>query len=252
LKLRFAVASQSERAAPTVVLIEDEHALATTMCDALDSSGYRVRVAETGAEARTLVNEAQPDLIVLDLMLPDVDGLVLCSALKAIADTPIVICSASASKRDAILGLKLGADDFIAKPFDIYELEARLEAVLRRARRSSAPEPRLPPEDTIRLGNLVIYSAKRQVSVGGQSVALTPTEYRLLSVLASRPDLVVSRDDLASRVWGYENASSGRTIDVHIRRLRIKLSGTRIPAPTIETVRGAGYKLADGNSGLPG
>src|SRR5262245_60328789 len=109
------------------MLVEDDHAVAQTLTDALESSGYRVWLAETGADAKTLLEQTRPDL-----MLPDVDGLVLCSGLKAIADVPIVICSATPQKRDAILGLKLGADDFIAKPFDIYELEARVEAVLRR------------------------------------------------------------------------------------------------------------------------
>src|SRR5258707_610656 len=118
--------------ATTIMLVEDDHGVAQTLTDALESSGYRVWLAETGADAKTLLEQTRPDLIILDLMLPDVDGLVLCSGLKAIADVPIVICSATQQKRDAILGLKLGADDFIAKPFDIYELEARVEAVLRR------------------------------------------------------------------------------------------------------------------------
>src|SRR6266480_3927360 len=118
--------------ATTIMLVEDDHAVAQTLTDALESSGYRVWLAETGMDAKTLLEQTRPDLIILDLMLPDVDGLVLCSGLKAIADVPIVICSATPQKRDAILGLKLGADDFIAKPFDIYELEARVEAVLRR------------------------------------------------------------------------------------------------------------------------
>src|SRR5438270_10309527 len=114
------------------MLVEDDRPVAQTLIDALESSGYRVWHAENGADAKTLLEQSRPDLIILDLMLPDVDGLVLCSGLKGIADVPIVICSATPQKRDAILGLKLGANDFIAKPFDIYELEARGEAVLRR------------------------------------------------------------------------------------------------------------------------
>src|SRR5579862_4536792 len=127
------------------MLVEDDHAVAQTLTDALESSGYRIWLAETGADARTLLEQTRPDLIILDLMLPDVDGLVLCSGLKQIADVPIVICSATPQKRDAILGLKLGADDFIAKPFDIYELEARLEAVLRWTKSRRGPEPKLDP-----------------------------------------------------------------------------------------------------------
>jgi two-component system response regulator MtrA len=227
------------------MLVEDDHAVAQTLTDALESSSYRVWLAETGADAKMLLEQTRPDLIILDLMLPDVDGLVLCSALKAIADVPIVICSATPQKRDAILGLKLGADDFIAKPFDIYELEARVEAVLRRTSQSRANHESPPsPPDHIRVGELIIDRSRRRVTLGGEPIQLTPTEYRLVSALASRPDEILSRDDLATLVWGYQDASSGRTIDVHIRRLRVKLSQGPVPAPAIVAVRGFGYKMA--------
>jgi two-component system response regulator MtrA len=227
------------------MLVEDDHAVAQTLTDALESSGYRVWLAETGADAKTLLEQTRPDLIILDLMLPDVDGLVLCSGLKAIADVPIVICSATPQKRDAILGLKLGADDFIAKPFDIYELEARVEAVLRRTSQTRVNHEASPsPPDHIRVGELIIDRSRRRVTLGGEPIQLTPTEYRLVSALASRPDEILSRDDLATLVWGYQDASSGRTIDVHIRRLRVKLSQGPVPAPAIVAVRGFGYKMA--------
>jgi two-component system response regulator MtrA len=231
--------------ATTIMLVEDDHAVAQTLTDALESSGYRVWLAETGADAKTLLEQTRPDLIILDLMLPDVDGLVLCSGLKAIADVPIVICSATPQKRDAILGLKLGADDFIAKPFDIYELEARVEAVLRRTSQTRVSGEASPsPPDHIRVGELIIDRSRRRVTLGGEPIQLTPTEYRLVSALASRPDEILSRDDLATLVWGYQDASSGRTIDVHIRRLRVKLSQGPVPAPAIVAVRGFGYKMA--------
>jgi len=231
--------------ATTIILVEDDHAVAQTLTDALESSGYRVWLAETGADAKTLLEQTRPDLIILDLMLPDVDGLVLCSGLKGIADVPIVICSATPQKRDAILGLKLGADDFIAKPFDIYELEARVEAVLRRTTQTRVNTEVSPsPPDHIRVGELIIDRSRRRVTLGGEPIQLTPTEYRLVSALASRPDEILSRDDLATLVWGYQDASSGRTIDVHIRRLRVKLSQGPVPAPAIVAVRGFGYKMA--------
>jgi two-component system, OmpR family, response regulator MtrA len=226
------------------MVVEDDHAIAQTLMDALESSGYRIWLAETGADARTLLEQSRPDLIILDLMLPDVDGLVLCSGLKAIADIPIIICSATQQKRDAILGLKLGADDFIAKPFDIYELEARVEAVLRRTTQTRVAEPPPSPPDHIRVGELIIDRSRRRVTIGGESIQLTPTEYRLVSALASRPDEILSRDELATLVWGYQDASSGRTIDVHIRRLRVKLTSGAIMAPAIVAVRGFGYKMA--------
>ena len=226
------------------MLVEDDPAIAQTLVDALDSIGYRVWHAENGADARALLEQTQPDLIILDLMLPDVDGLVLCSGLKSIVDAPIIICSATPQKRDAILGLKLGADDFVAKPFDIYELEARIEAVLRRTIQSRHAAPAAAPADHIRVGELVIDRSRRRVTLGGEPIQLTPTEYRLISALASRPDEILSRDELAQLVWGYQDASSGRTIDVHIRRLRVKLSQGPVPAPAIVAVRGFGYKIA--------
>jgi two-component system response regulator MtrA len=225
------------------MLVEDDPAVAQTLTDALEAGGYRIWLAETGADAKTLLEQSRPDLVILDLMLPDIDGLVLCSGLKSIADIPIIICSATPQKRDAILGLKLGADDFIPKPFDIYELEARVEAVLRRTRQARAVEPAAPP-DHIRVGDLVIDRSRRRVTLGGEPIQLTPTEYRLVSALASRPDEILSRDELAQLVWGYQDASSGRTIDVHIRRLRVKLAAGPVPAPPIVAVRGFGYKMA--------
>jgi DNA-binding response OmpR family regulator len=230
----------------TIMLVEDDPAIAQSLIDVLETSNYVVWLAENGADAKAMLEERQPDLILLDLMLPDVDGLVLCSTLKSLADVPIIICSATPQKRDAILGLKLGADDFIAKPFDIYELEARIEAVLRRAshsRTSTAPAA-APSTDQLRVGDLVVDRSRRRVTLGGATLQLTPTEYRLVSVLSSRPDEVFSRDELAQLVWGYQDASSGRTIDVHIRRLRVKLASGPVPAPAIVSVRGFGYKIA--------
>jgi len=226
------------------VLVEDDPAVAQTMADALDSSGYRVRHAATGSAARALVEQSRPDLIVLDLMLPDVDGLVLCSGLKQLSPTPIVICSATPEKRDAILGLKLGADDFIPKPFDIYELEARLQAVLRRSRRRRSPERKMDPGKATHLANLSIDPARRSVRVGAEPLALTPTEYRLLATLADRIDEVVTRKELAQNMFRDHKASTGRSIEMHVWRLRAKLGRTRVPAPAIVAVHGLGYKLA--------
>jgi two-component system response regulator MtrA len=169
---------------------------------------------------------------------------VLCSVLKNMAEVPILICSGAQRRRDAFLSLKLGADDFIAKPFDIYELEARVEAVLRRTSQTRVAESSPSPPDHIRVGELIIDRSRRRVTLGGEPIQLTPTEYRLVSALASRPDEILSRDDLATLVWGYQDASSGRTIDVHIRRLRVKLSSGPVPAPAIVAVRGFGYKMA--------
>lgn len=232
--------SRSPRA--IILLVEDDVATAAMLADVLASSGYDVRVAPTGGSARVLVERVQPDLIILDLLLPDDDGLVLCSVLKNLAEAPILVCSGTQRRHDQFLSLKLGADDFIGKPFDIDELLARVEALLRRAARQQPPEA-LVPDAPVRVGDLLIDHAMHQVSLAGQVVQLTPTEYRLLAVLAARPDQVVPREMLAKLVWGDPDAGSGRTIDVHVGRLRMKLAQRSDTAPQIVSVRGFGYKM---------
>ncbi len=226
----------------TILLVEDDAAIAFMLTDVLESTGYMVSVAGTGAAARAQVEAHTPDLIILDLVLPDEDGLVLCSVLKNMAGVPILICSGTQRRRDAFLSLKLGADDFIAKPFDVYDLLARVEVLLRRAAQHHASEPgaqRTP----IRIGDLLIDHALHQVTLGDTILQLTPTEYRLLTVLAARPDQVVPRDALAKLVWGDPDTGTSRTIDVHIGRLRVKLSQAGRNAPQIISVRGFGYKI---------
>lgn len=230
-----------------VLLIEDDPAVAETLVAVLEANDFHVRHANSGAEAKAMLEESAPDLVILDLMLPDADGLVLCADLKARAELPIIICSASNQTRDRILGFKLGADDFIGKPFNIAELEARVHAVLRRAgqnRGAEASSPTTPTEhQVIVVGDLAIEPRRRRVTLGGEVLQLTPTEYRLLGALANQPDAVLSREELAQQVWGYADAAIGRAIDAHIRRLRVKLASRSVPAPPIESVRGFGYKI---------
>jgi two-component system response regulator MtrA len=236
----MAPVSRSARA--TILVVEDDPAMARTLIDALELADYRVWHAVDGADARSKLELARPDLILLDLILPDVDGLVLCYTLKSASHAPIVICSGTNRRRDPILALKLGADDFVHKPFELEDLLARIEAVLRRAPPHTAV-PQHPPE--LRVGELVIEPARHRVQVGSVPLALTPTEFRLLTVLAARPDEVLSRDELAHEVWGYADASHTRTIDVHVRRLRAKLAHVEgVTGPTIVSVRGAGYRLS--------
>lgn len=236
--------------ATTILLVEDDAAIAYMLTDVLESTGYQVRQASSGAVARALVEQVRPDLIVLDLVLPDEDGLVLCSVLKNMANAPILICSGTQRRRDAFLSLKLGADDFIAKPFDVYDLLARVEVLLRRAAQQHAGDPtgvRAP----IRIGELSIDHSLHQVMLAGTVLQLTPTEYRLLTVLAARPDQVVPRDALAKLVWGDPDTGTSRTIDVHIGRLRVKLSQAGRVAPQIVSVRGFGYKIVNSVRGQP-
>ena len=215
------------------------------LSDVLESAGYQVREAATGAAARAMVEQVRPDLIILDLVLPDEDGLVLCSVLKNMANVPILICSGTQRRRDAFLSLKLGADDFIAKPFDVYDLLARVEVLLRRAAQHGAGESS-GPRGPLRIGDLLIDHSLHQVTLAGTVLQLTPTEYRLLTVLAARPDQVVPRDALAKLVWGDPDTGTSRTIDVHIGRLRVKLSLGGSTAPQIISVRGFGYKIVSG------
>lgn len=230
----------------TILLVEDDSDTARSLTRALESSGYRVTAVDTGAEARSIIEHIRPDLILLDLMLPDTDGLVLTTALKNLTNAPIIICSARQEQVDRVLGLKLGADDFVAKPFDLDELEARIEAVLRRA--SRVREVPSAPPDQIRVDELLISQSRGTVAIGGQAVHLTPTEYRLLVALASRPDEVLSRETLGQIVWGYQDLGTGHLIDVHIGRLRLKLRRASKSAPVIVTVRGKGYTIASGET----
>ncbi|HEY1291592.1 MAG TPA: response regulator transcription factor [Chloroflexota bacterium] len=229
----------------SILVVEDDLALARTLIDALESADYRVWHAASGHEARAYAERAWPDLILLDLLLPDVDGLVLCSLLKGVTDVPIIMCGASTRRSDPVLALKLGADDFVRKPFDIDTLLARIEAVLRRrppARGQENP-PETPPSDELRVGDLLIEPQRKRATLAGAMLALTPTEFKLLTALTTHAESTLTRDRLARDVWGYADASNGRTIDVHIRRLRVKLAHGRAPGPSIVAVRGTGYRI---------
>ena len=226
----------------SILLVEDDLDTARSLAKALEASGYHVTAVDTGLEARSIIEHVHPDLILLDLMLPDTDGLVLTTALKTITSAPIIICSARTEQVDRVLGLKLGADDFVAKPFDLDELEARIEAVLRRA--SRVREASNVPPDQIQVGELIVSQSRGSVTLSGQPVHLTPTEYRLLVALASRPDEVLTREVLGQLVWGYQDLGTGHLIDVHIGRLRLKLRRVSRSAPVIVTVRGKGYTIA--------
>jgi DNA-binding response OmpR family regulator len=225
-----------------VLQVEDDPDFADYVADVLGPE-YSVRRAATAAAAREAVRDDDPDLIVLDLILPDGDGLVLCSDLRSATTAPILICSATVRRRDAALGLRLGADAFMAKPFDSDEFRARVGALLRRRPGPKEPPPRSPGDSLLRVGDLALDRAGRRVDLGGTPVALSPVEVRILSALMSRPGDVLTRQDLVQQVWGNVHVSSDRTIDVHIRRLREKLAYGPVEAPPIVSVRGFGYRM---------
>jgi two-component system, OmpR family, alkaline phosphatase synthesis response regulator PhoP len=257
----------------TILLVDDDAAVSTLVAEILEGEGYSVETVSTGAEAEAAIERLRPDLVILDIMLPDADGLMLCARLLAQWPAPIIMLSGSRRESDRILSLRLGADDFIAKPFDTFELVARVQAVLRRSPREVGVPPSSPlapaawtvrpqplstqstrvggqPESPIELGALTIDPRRRTVTVGEQPVHLTPTENRLLTALASEPERVFSRDELASVLWGYDSLGESRAVDVHIRRLRAKLEPFGSEAPPIVTVRGFGYKIGEFGSGI--
>lgn len=237
-------AAQARRTARAgILLVEDDPSTAAMLTELLESNGYQVWTAQDGSQALAMIGDVRADLVILDLVLPDMDGLVLCGDLRAKRNVPIIVCSGANRKWDNVLSLRLGADDYVSKPFDIYDLEARIEAVLRRASQEAAATSESEPVQ-YEVGDLVVDRLRRHATLGGEELQLTPTEYRLLATLASRPDQVFTREELAQRVWGYGDASGGRAIDVHIRRLRVKLDAGVVPPPTIISVRGFGYKLS--------
>jgi len=200
-----------------------------------------------------MLRQGQPDLIVLDLTLPDVDGLVFCTSLKTEApELPFMICS-TGTTTEKVLSFTLGAEDFVAKPFELAELQARIDAILRRrARASSTPPhspPASPPADLTNLGRLRVDLAHWRVTLDDRWLELTPTEFQLLVFMAHRPGAIISREELARGVWGDESMSRSRTIDAYVRRITAKLSTSVAdvpdePAPRILNIRGCGYQLA--------
>jgi two-component system, OmpR family, alkaline phosphatase synthesis response regulator PhoP len=220
----------------TVLVVEDEASISSFISLYLKNSGYEVRSAATGAEAIQQLQAGPVSLILLDLMLPDVDGIDLARRLRQRWDVPILMLTARDEDVDKIIGLEVGADDYMTKPFNPRELVARVKAILRR----SAPERKEREEKVMRHGELVIDAGRREVRVGETEVQLAPKEFDLLWELLDHKGLVLTRDQLLERVWGYTFAGDTRTVDVHVRQLRRKLGD----ASPIVTVWGVGYKVA--------
>ena len=222
--------------APTILVVEDEASIASFVSLYLKNAGYSVRTAATGAEALSQFAGGDVSMIVLDLMLPDMDGIDICRRIRQRSDVPILMLTARDEDVDKIIGLEVGADDYLTKPFNPRELVARVKSVLRRA----APERREAESAVIRHRDLVVDSGRREVRVGDQEVQLAPKEFDLLWELLDHKGLVLTRDQLLERVWGYTFAGDTRTVDVHVRQLRRKLGD----ASPIVTVWGVGYKVA--------
>ena len=227
---------------PTILLVDDEDAVQKLLTYPLEREGYRVVSARDGEEALDRFGDANPDLVVVDIMLPRLDGLEVCRRLRSDSTVPIIMLTARDDELDKVLGLELGADDYITKPFSIREFRSRVRALLRRAANPHFAGRR---EDLIDRGEVVVDLPRRTVEVRGEPVALTFVEFELLALLASEPGVVFSRRQLLERIRGSADYREPRTIDVHVRHLREKIERDSRDPELILTVRGAGYRFRD-------
>jgi len=226
---------------PTILLVDDEDAIQKLLSFPLQKDGYRVVEARDGEAALRRFDEESVDLVVLDLALPKLDGLEVCRRLRARSAVPIIMLTARDEEIDKVIGLEIGADDYITKPFSIREFRSRVRALLRRASLAPAAASR----EAIEVGPLRIDRARRRVEVNGQTPELTYVEFELVRILAEQPGRVFSRSDLLGEIWGSSEYRDPRTVDVHVRHLREKLELDPSKPELILTVRGVGYRLRE-------
>jgi DNA-binding response OmpR family regulator len=220
----------------TVVVIEDEQPIAEAVAARLRSEGYAVEIANDGLSGVALCERTHPDLVVLDLMLPGLDGIEVCKRIQRDQPVPVLMLTARDGETDLLVGLAVGADDYMTKPFSMRELIARVHALLRRAERSADS----PLQPVVRIGDVELDATTRRVRVAGELVHLTPIEFDLVHYLAARPGRVSTREELLAQVWGYDVPSGARTVDSHIRTVRRKLGSS-----VVRTVHGVGYAIEE-------
>ncbi|MCP3855785.1 MAG: response regulator transcription factor [Actinomycetia bacterium] len=220
-----------------ILTVEDDERIRSAVKLALEDEGWQVNEAENGEGALESFNREPADVVLIDIMLPGIDGFEVCRSIRRISDVPIVMVTARADTHDVVAGLEAGADDYLTKPFAPKELSARIRALLRRARTAD------PGNTHMAFGDLELIPDEGVVNLAGEPVHLTKTEFRLLVELASSPGRVFSREVLLERVWGYGYFGDGRLVDVHIRRLRTKIEPDASNPRYVVTVRGLGYKL---------
>ena len=225
-----------------VVVIEDEEPIAAAVAARLRSEGFEVDVAADGPSGVSLVERARPDLVVLDLMLPGFDGLEVCRRIQKDRPVPVLMLTARDSETDLLVGLAVGADDYLTKPFSPRELVARVHAILRRVGRSVDPAAAAadPAVRILRLGRVALEPATRRATLDGEPVHLTPTEFDILALLGDKAGVVFTRERLLADIWGYRDGFGARTVDSHVQALRRKLG-----ASVIRTVHGVGYAAGD-------
>jgi DNA-binding response OmpR family regulator len=231
--------------AEKILVVEDEPALQDTLAYNLTRQGYQVQMAVDGHEALTVARTFQPDLIVLDIMLPGLDGFEVCRILRQEMNVPIVMLTARDDEIDRVIGLEMGADDYILKPFSMREFLARIKAHLRRERmiREEIAEAPISSKETLQFGNLTLDLTRGEVKLDSQVLPLKPKEFELLSFFASHRGQVLTRELILERVWGWDFIGGSRTVDVHVRWLREKIEADPANPERIVTVRGFGYRF---------
>lgn len=228
-----------------IMVIDDEPSIRELLRFNLEKAGFQVECQEDGAKALEALNENPPDLVVLDLMLPGLDGLEICRSLRQREKTrllPVIMLTARAEEIDRVVGLEIGADDYLTKPFSPRELVARVKSILRRSR-GALEQGETSPEKVIIRDDLQIYPERFEAFLAGQALDLTPKEFQLLLQLAANPGKVFTREFLLENIWGYEFAGDTRTVDVHIRHLRQKIEQDPSQPQRLETIRGIGYRF---------
>ncbi len=226
-----------------MLVVDDEAAIAEAVRARLESEGYRVVVAADGPEAIEAHREHQPDLVVLDLMLPGMDGLEVCKRIQRDRWTPVLMLTAKTEEADKVAGFAVGADDYLTKPFSLRELAVRVRAILRRVERIENVQGH--DDGPIELHGLRVDPARRRVDVDDEEISLTPLEFEILLALAREPGVVLSRDQLMDRVWGYRDYAGGRVVDSHVARIRRKLGEDGNDPRFIRTVHGVGYAFKE-------
>jgi two-component system response regulator RegX3 len=225
---------------PTLLLVEDEESFVDALVVGLQREGFQVRVARDGVEALELFDLVQPDLVLLDVMLPRLSGLDVCRRLRARSRVPIIMVTAKASEIDTVVGLEVGADDYVSKPYRLRELVARIRAALRRAPEDSDPDD--GGEGVLEVGDVRLDPERHEVAIRGREAALPLKEFELLELLLANAGRVLTRDTLISRVWGHDYVGDTKTLDVHVKRLRAKVEDDPSNPRRIVTIRGLGYK----------
>jgi len=224
-----------------ILLVDDERSIQTLLSYPLRKDGYHVTSARDGREALQRFDEARFDLVVLDLMLPQMDGVEVCRELRARSQVPIIMLTAKGGEMDKVAGLEVGADDYITKPFSMREFRSRVKAALRRSRMVAEP----PAEQTIERGELTVDFERRMVTLCGEEIGVTYVEFEILAALARSPGRVLGRETLLEHVWGDSEYRDPRTVDVHIRHLREKLETDPKEPQLLLTVRGVGYRFKE-------